>query len=145
MNSTYSVRSGLRAFTLLAALGAGLAGCHTGAEIDAGRAFPMAKDQSVRADIQVLRDVTHITFTNTTATDLPAGVIWANSAYAREFPGLRVGDTITLDLREFRNQFHEKFRAGGFFSTERPHELVRVQIETPDSLIGLTVVPGELE
>src|SRR5690606_33713879 len=73
VNSTYSVRSGLRAFTLLAALGAGLAGCHTGAEIDAGRAFPMAKDQSVRADIQVLRDVTHITFTNTTATDLPAG------------------------------------------------------------------------
>ena len=46
----------------------------------------------------------------------------------------------TSDLAAFRNQFNEKFRAGGFFATERPDSLVRVQIETPESLIGLTVV-----
>lgn len=117
-----------------------LTGCHHSARIAADRQYPTAKDHGVGADIQVTRDVTTISFTNTTAQNLPEGAIWANSAFSRDFPGLGVGESITLNLAEFHNRNGEAFRAGGFFSTERPDVLVRVQIEGENELIGLTVI-----
>lgn len=120
-------------------------GCHPEAKIDALEKFPQAKDRGASADIQVTRDVTTISFTNTTAQDLPEGVVWVNSAFSREFPGLGVGESITLSLGEFRNRYGETFRAGGFFSTERPDVLVRVQVETVDELVGLTVISNPVE
>jgi hypothetical protein len=124
---------------LLLACGA-LTGCHTGAKLESRPDYPTAKDLGASVDIQVIRNVTTISFTNTTAQSIPAGKIWVNSAFSREFPGLGVGESITLGLAEFQNRFGEAFRAGGFWSTQRPDSLVRVQIELQDQLVGLTVI-----
>ena len=65
-----------------------------------------------------------------------------------DIEGLAVGETLELDLREFKDQFGSAFRAGGFFASERPQRLVLLQIETKGEGAGLmtmTVVKGEGE
>ena len=56
-----------------------------------------------------------------------------------------IGQTRRFDLREFVNEYGERFRAGGFFATERPDDVVLVQIEHGGRLDGLLVVGTEDE
>jgi len=140
-----SLRSSSLASALALSAAAWLVGCAVHPRIGAGREYPGEKERGASANIQVARHVTELAFTNTSARPLPPGAIWANSAYSREFPGLAVGESITLSLSEFKDRFGEPFRAGGFFATERPSALVRIQIETGSDLIGLTVIGGTLE
>ncbi|MGE3108714.1 MAG: hypothetical protein AB7G11_05985 [Phycisphaerales bacterium] len=117
-----------------------LGACSSGSgDIPAGPEFP-AIPQSGSIDVQVFRDDTIIRMTNTTARTLPPGRIWANRWYARDFPGLDVGESLTLDLSEFKDRYDDSFRAGGFFATDRPSRLVQVQLEINGQLIGLVVV-----
>lgn len=138
-------RAARRLAALALGVAAGLAGCAVHPKIDARPEYPAGKEFGASADIQVVRQGVSIIFTNTTARPLPPGAIWANSAYSRDFPGLAVGESISLNLGEFTNRFGEPFRPGGFFATERPQALVRIQIETDYELIGLTVIGGTLE
>ncbi len=112
-------------------------------EIASEPAYP-ARAQSGSIDIQVVRDDTQISMTNTTARVLPSGRVWANRWFSREFPGLGVGESITMSLSEFKDEYGDTFRAGGFFATDKPAKLVQVQLETADQLVGLVVV-GEQE
>ncbi len=134
----------LPALSLCACL---LAGCGGGpGEIEeTGNFYPSNIKQGATLDVQVIRRVTKIDITNTTAADLPAGKLWLNGWFARDFPGLPVGENVTFDLYDFKDRHGERFKAGGFWATEAPDQLVLAQIETPDpqggtQLLGLVVI-----
>jgi len=122
--------------------GAAVTSCSTSNSFATGPVYPTHKAQTRVLDIQVIRRETRITLTNTSAENLLAGRMWINAEYAGDFGGLAIGETTTLSLLDFRNEFGETFRAGGFFATRIPSDLVQVQIEEESGLIGLIVVNG---
>ncbi|MFU8827872.1 MAG: hypothetical protein ACNA8P_00380 [Phycisphaerales bacterium] len=124
------------------------AGCARGlssVDLDAGRLYPQDKIQNEVLDVQVVRDMARISITNTTGRDFGRSILWLNQEFSKEIPSWAVGETILLDLSRFENQYGARFRAGGFFATERPKNVVLAQLETQDdsqSLLGLIVVQG---
>ena len=105
-------------------------------------------DQSGSVDIQVVRKGTKLELTNTTARAFGPSTMWLNSRFSRPIEQLAVGQTLVLPLKQFKDEFSEPFRAGGFFASERPDIIVRAQIETPGpdggtEMVGLVVVKGE--
>lgn len=123
-------------------LGGAATSCSTSTSFQSELAYPMHKAQTRVLDIQVIRRQTQITMTNTSAENLPPGRMWVNAEYVRDFDGLGIGQTTTLSLLDFRNEFGETFRAGGFFATRVPADLVQVQLEDESAMIGLIVVNG---
>lgn len=105
-----------------------------------GREYPAAIENRSIVDIQVRRDETEITLTNTSSRSFGPGTMWINGAFGRELDGFAIAQTLTLDLRQFRNEFNEPFRAGGFFATQRPDELIVAELEIGDEMIGLIVI-----
>lgn len=95
-------------------------------------------------DIQVVRTATDVTLTNTTARAYGRSRLWINRWYSREIEGLGVGETVTLDLNTFRDQYGESFRAGGFWASRKPESADLVQLETADGMLGLVAV-GKVE
>jgi len=117
-------------------------------DLSLARPFPEALEQARVLDIQVRREPTTIILTNTTASDIPPCTMWLNKRYSRPFPGLAVGDTTTLDLDSFIDEFGERFRPGGFWATRPSQRVVLAQFEVPDpagsaSLLGTVVINGE--
>ncbi len=106
--------------------------------------YPAAKRQARSLDIQVFRDDTVIQFTNTTARTIPACTLWVNAWYSRDIPSVGVGESLELNLYDFKDQYGDAFRGGGFFATDRPTTLVLAQLEMEDELLGLLVI-GEYE
>ncbi len=124
------------------------AGCAHEVRPELGFDYPQSLGQARTLDVQVVRDPeTHIAFTNTTASPIGPGRVWLNQAYSQPLDRVAVGQTRTLDLREFRNQFGESFRAGGFFATRTPKDVVLVQVHERgrDELLGFVVVRGQAE
>lgn len=122
-----------------------LGGCQTGSRVDAGLPeYPNQVRQSAVLDVQVVRNDTHITMTNTTARSIGKARIWVNGWFSHDIDGFGVGQTMELNLYDFKDPYGTAFRAGGFFATERPESLVRAQIEPldvePRELLGLIVV-----
>jgi hypothetical protein len=116
-------------------------------KVDYARPFPALAQQG-SVNVQVVRKVTKIELTNTTARDFGSSTLWINSRFARPVPSFKVGETLTLDLREFRDEHNDAFRAGGFFAAEPPDTVALVQIETAGAegkpeLVGFVVVGGE--
>jgi hypothetical protein len=107
-----------------------------------GPEYPADAKQARVLDIQVTRAETQITFTNTTARAIPPCRMWINRWWSVEFPGMAVGETRTLDLRDFKDRFGEPFRGGGFFATEAPDQLVHAQFQIEGELVGLVVITG---
>lgn len=107
-------------------------------------AYPEGATQVRTVDVQVVRSETHITLTNTTDRSFGAGRVWANRRFSRDVDGFAIGETLSLDLREFRDEFDRRFRAGGFFATRSPKALVQFQYEEAGraGLVGFVVVPG---
>lgn len=128
----------------LACVGVGLAalltGCTEPQRLD-GERYPMKVAQGKTVDVQVLRDETEITIANATAKALPKGRLWLNAWYSRSFDGLAPGQSVTLDLNDFKDRFNDGFKAGGFFAIERPQALKQAQLMTESGeLIGLVVI-----
>jgi len=117
-----------------------LAACHGSQPIHEGPVYPTDRVQSSVMDIQVFRDETVIHFTNTTARAFPACRMWINKWFSKDIPALGVGQTMSLSLHDFKDQFGEPFRAGGFFASDRPARLVLAQLELEGELLGLIVV-----
>jgi hypothetical protein len=129
-----------------------LAGCNAlptalvGGEVGAyDRPYPAELAQSETLDIQVIREPeTIITLTNTTARTFGPSTLWLNARFSRPIAGLRPGQTLRLDLYEFRDEFGERFRGGGFFATKAPEQVMHAQLETEvdgeSRMIGLIVV-----
>ncbi|MBX3358231.1 MAG: hypothetical protein KF745_07370 [Phycisphaeraceae bacterium] len=109
----------------------------------AGPPATMVVKQDRMLNVQVFRDEAKITMTNTTAEPIPAGRMWVNAWYSIQFEGLGVGETMVLSLDEFRDQYGDAFRGGGFFAAKQPERLVLAQIQTEDQVLGLVVVGGQ--
>lgn len=109
------------------------------------RPFPVELAQGETLDIQVIRrPETKITMTNTTARSYGPATVWLNGRFNRPIDGFAVGQTLTLDLRDFRDQYGEQFRAGGFFATKAPDKVMHAQLETivdgDTQLLGLVMI-----
>jgi len=105
----------------------------------AGPEYP-DRNQAKTLDIQVVRDETTIRLTNTTARGFGPSRMWVNRWYSKAIEKLDVGQTLELDLWEFRDQYGEPFQAGGFFATRKPERLVLAQLQTGEDVYGLVVV-----
>ncbi len=107
---------------------------------NASRPYPIEMEKQPSLPIHVQRNVTKISMTNTSARAFGASTIWLNGRYSREIEGFAVGQTLTLPLGEFTDEFGQHFRGGGFFATENPDPMVMAEIETEGEIIGLVVV-----
>ena len=137
---------------VMACCAVGMTGCHflpTGLENKEigtyDRPYPAQLPQSEVLDIQVIREPqTTITLTNTTAKSFGPSTLWLNACFGRPIEGMLPGQTLSLSLKEFRDEFGDRFRAGGFFATKAPEVLVQAQLETivdgQSMLYGLIVV-----
>ena len=148
-----SMQLGLRiglASALIVAMIGGLASCAGDQRVvglNEFPAYPGEKLQSEVLNIQAIRDADAISLTNTTAQRFETTRVWLNQEFSYVVDGIDVGETIRIDLHEFRNRYGARFRAGGFFATQRPKNVVLAQFETdPDSqsLLGLVVVNGRV-
>lgn len=114
-----------------------------------GPAYPAELPQQRTLDIQVLRDARVITLTNTTSADLPPGRLWLNKWFSRDMPkGLASGQSVSIDLGEFVDEFGEAFKGGGFFAITEPDDLVLAQyqvLEPQNVMLGLIVIDGRGE
>ncbi|MCA9287251.1 MAG: hypothetical protein KDA05_01620 [Phycisphaerales bacterium] len=145
--ATIPLAAGVLGAAGLGLLGSGCGGA-TSVDTSFARPFPSGLEQQRVLAIQVRREPTSITFTNTTASHVPAGTMWLNKRYSRPFSGLGVGQTVTMRLVEFVDEFGESFRPGGFWATRASQRLVLAQFEVDDgagatTLIGTVVVNGE--
>lgn len=120
-----------------------LSGCAGDSTVDYARAYPADNSAGTTLDVQVFRRSDSLTLTNTSAQAFGPGTVWVNRAFSRPIDGLRVGQSITMSLHEFRNEYSQKFRAGGFFATEVPSSLVLCEIEHEGRFFGLVVVEDE--
>lgn len=117
-------------------------------DVDYARAYPRATPRSDVADVQVFRNGTKLTMTNSTSRDFGPSTLWVNERFSRPIGSFAPGQTLTLDLYEFRDQFQDQFRGGGFFATRDPDPVVLVQLETadePQELVGFVVVANEIK
>jgi hypothetical protein len=138
----------LRRASLVALLGAlaTTVACQSDAKPEWARPYPPG--QAVETlNVQVTRDETRLTLTNTSARDFGPATLWINKSFAKPIDGFAIGQTLNLDLATFTNQFGDRFRAGGFFATDRPHDVVLAEIEEGDTgeRYGFIVVRGEAE
>jgi hypothetical protein len=123
------------------------AGCHsTPSPKPYARAYPDLKQSEV-LNIQVVRRPKAIEFTNTTARTFGPSTVWINARFCQPIDGLAIGESKTLRMKDFRDEFQDTFRGGGFFAVEPPERLALAQIETKDAdgksvLLGMIVVGG---
>lgn len=101
-------------------------------------------------DIQVVRRAKNLDFTNTTAQQFGPSTVWVNRWYSWPIEGLKVGESVSLPLTEFKDQYSVAFRAGGFFARENPDTVVMCELETKNAagesvIYGLIVVKGTYE
>jgi hypothetical protein len=112
-----------------------------------GLIYPSSVARTSTLDIQVIRRETKIELTNTTARSFGPSILWLNGRFSREIDGLAVGQTLVLRLKEFKDQYGDTFRGGGFFATERPERLALAEIQpkdaNPPTILGMIVVGGE--
>lgn len=109
------------------------------------RPYPGSLPSAGTLDVQVLRRSQTIEMTNTSSRSFGPSTMWLNADYALPIDGFQVGETLTLHLADFRNEFSERFRAGGFFATRDPTLLVLAEIEWEEQRWGLVVASNELE
>ena len=126
----------------LALTAALLLGACTGdpVEIVNGPAYPAAVRQSSVIDVQVIRQGTTITMTNTSARAFTDARLWANQWYSRSLPSWKPGETLSLELDDFLDRYGQPMRAGGFWAVDNPEKLVLMQVEEGDKLTGLVVI-----
>jgi hypothetical protein len=105
----------------------------------AGPEYPDRR-QGPTLDIQVVREDTIIRLTNTTVKSYSNARLWVNRWYSKPVERFDVGQTLSLSLWDFRDEYGESFEAGGFFATRKPDRLVQAQLEVGDELYGLVVV-----
>lgn len=127
-------------------LAASLASCGA-SRLAPGPMYPAETRQSGVLDIQVIRDGTVITMTNTTARAFGPSRVWLNRYYSLPVESFGVGQTLELELADFANEHGERYRAGGFFSAEPPKPIAMAQIETraddgTGEMYGVQVVNG---
>ena len=114
-------------------------------EITQGRVYPKEVQRGTTLDIQVIRRGAKIELTNTTARAFGKSILWLNGRFSREIDGLAIGQSLTIPLKEFKDEFGESFKGGGFFAAEKPEMLALAEIQPAEGneMLGLIVVRGQ--
>lgn len=128
----------------------GLPACQSGlGPLDRAADYPFEAKQETTLDIQVVRRGTRVTMTNTTATNFGPTRLWLNRRFSFPIAKWEIGETLDLPLKDFLDEFGERFRPGGFFAAEAPDTIVHAQIEVPSAvsaggarMLGMIVVPA---
>ncbi|QYU67051.1 hypothetical protein J4558_19140 [Leptolyngbya sp. 15MV] len=117
-------------------------GCGGSPQIVDHPAYPASAPRGPTLDIQVVRRGAAIELTNTTAQAIGPSTLWLNGRYGRDIGPLGVGQSRRLDLREFVDQWGDRFRAGGFFATELRERLVKAELQPQGGgpMLGLVVI-----
>ena len=126
------------------ACGAALGGCQT-VRPELGKPYPAEAPKVAVLDVQVFREVNRLRLTNTSGVTFGPSTVWVNAAYALPIDGLAIGDRLDLHLGEFRNEYGQTFRAGGFFSTQIPTHVVKAEIVDDRGRYEMIVVRDEVE
>lgn len=127
-------------------MGCGLTGCNVGGQSKVNANLPTypAVEQREVLDIHAIRDGTRVSLTNSTTSAFGPSRLWINRWFSREIDGLAIGQQLDLSLSDFKDQYGEEFRAGGFFATRKPDRLVLMQIENEGAMYGVvTAVSGD--
>jgi hypothetical protein len=108
---------------------------------------PYPRDQHTPnvADIQVFRDGTKLEIVNSTAHSYRDFDLWLNQRYVRRVDALDAGETITLSLWDFRDEYGDTFSAGGFFRAYEPTpvRMAEIQPAPGHDMIGLITIRAE--
>lgn len=144
------VRAGVRravlSLPLLGASCAWVGGCaSTHQPAGDARAYPAAPARGEVLNIQVFKHPRHVEFTNTTARSFGPCTLWLNGRFSRPIEGIGVGQTVRLPIREFRDEFSESMRPGGFFAIDTPDKLVLAELETEGRFLRLVVIASPEE
>jgi hypothetical protein len=111
----------------------------------ATRAYPFELHNTDSVDIQVFRDHEKLEIINATATSYNDVDIWINQRYVNHVESLPAGESVTLSLWEFGDQWGGVFNAGGVFRTYEPMpvRLVEIQSAADAPLVGLITIRAE--
>jgi hypothetical protein len=113
-----------------------------------GRAYPGEDLQAAVLDVQVFQEPRSIRFTNTTARPLGPGWVWLNGWFSAPLERVAIGGSVEIPLRDFRDEFGQRPRAGGFWAARDAVDIVLAQVERANDatgapeLVGLIVVGG---
>jgi hypothetical protein len=111
------------------------------------RVYPQQMVRSATLDIQVFREGRTLSATNTTTRTFGPSTLWLNKRFGKSIDAWQPGQSISLDLNEFYDEFGEQFRGGGFFARETPEDVVLVQLETSEGdtrqLVSLITAGGK--
>ena len=129
-----------------------LSGCQLFSEKTTAAAGPRYPDTLPKGevfDVQVFRQSTTLSLTNTTTRDFGPSVLWLNQRYSMPIDGLASAQTLELDLKAFVDEFGETYRAGGFFAQRVPAPVVLCQLETDEGdgpvMHGFVVVENSVD
>ncbi|MCA9299410.1 MAG: hypothetical protein KDA28_10100, partial [Phycisphaerales bacterium] len=75
-----------------------------------------------------------------TARSFGPSTIWLNGRFSHDIDGLAVGERRTIGLKKFVDEYGRTVRAGGFFATQIPDNIVLSQIEIDGRLVGLITI-----
>jgi hypothetical protein len=118
------------------------------------RIYPVGLPRAGVLDVQVVREGTTIRSTNTSPRAFGPSILWLNQRYALPIARWEPGQTLTMNLGDFRDEFGDAFRAGGFFASEPPEPVVLAEVQTkgaparepgseesfPEEMVGLVAV-----
>ncbi len=127
---------------------AALPGCLRSVAFTEGDPYPTQFETLAPSNIQLYRSGRSITLTNTTAQNFGPSTLWLNRWFRRDIQGLGVGETLTLSLAGFTDEYGDAFKGGGFFATTAPERIVHaeLEIETQSQRVMLPlVVVGQRE
>ncbi len=111
----------------------------------ATRPYPFDLHTTDTIPVQVFRDHEKIEIVNTTATDFENVDVWINQRYVRHVDAIPAGQSVTLSLWDFADQWGGVFNAGGVWRTLEPTPVRLVELQTaPDApLLGLIAIRAE--
>lgn len=125
---------------LLGALGA-LSGCLRSADFTQRAPYPERLAVLPPSNIQLYREGRSITLSNTTARPFGESTIWLNKWFSRDIEALAIGESVTLSLGEFTDEYGDAFKGGGFFATTAPERIVHAELETLDDAGQRVLLP----
>lgn len=118
--------------------------CMSGGRLTEGtqpRPYPYDAPILRTLDVQVFRDGSKIELVNHTTQPLADFDLWLNERYVRRIEALPPGESVTVSLYEFLDEYQEPFRGGGLWSTKLPDSVVKAEVQDSEGLVGLIVIP----
>jgi hypothetical protein len=107
--------------------------------------YPTELHTTTTADMQVFRKGTDLQIVNSTAHSYSEFDLWINQRYVRHVDSLPAGESVTLSLWDFKDEYGDRFYAGGFFRTREAQvvRLVEIQRGEGQPLLGLIAIRSE--